>query len=249
MSEGPLTSAEMDVGAYCRHVEDFLATVNEGHLVRIVGPAFELVRGWALEGIPLSLVCDGIRLKAERAERQRAGRTRRALRLEFCEADVRAAYEQWRHAVGLGSAGPGAAEAPDAADRPARRPSLAQAVDRAIERIARVAGRLDLPSSFREALDACVEDLGAIRLAAKSARGADRAPLLARAAIVDQRMIAAAREAAGPEVIETARAAAQRDLSSYRDRFSGEQWARSVAACVDRTLRSHFGLPTLSDLS
>ena len=48
--------ADVDIGEYCRQVEDHLTRVNGGHLVRIVGPGFELVRGWANEGIPLSVV-------------------------------------------------------------------------------------------------------------------------------------------------------------------------------------------------
>ena len=42
-----------DVGAYCRAVEAHLTQVNGGHLVRIVGPSFDLVRRWAAEDVPL----------------------------------------------------------------------------------------------------------------------------------------------------------------------------------------------------
>ena len=88
----------VDVGDYCRQVEDHLTRVNAGHLVRIVGPGFELVRQWAEEGMPLSVVFRGIDL---RAERHRAGKSRRPLRIEFCEADVRDLFDGWRRAVGL----------------------------------------------------------------------------------------------------------------------------------------------------
>ena len=43
----------MDPGAYCREIETYLCRRNEGHLIRIVGPAFERVRGWAEIGVPL----------------------------------------------------------------------------------------------------------------------------------------------------------------------------------------------------
>src|SRR5688572_16366781 len=75
----------IDVGDYCRRVEEHLARVNEGQIIRVVGASFELVRGWARAGIPLSVTCYGIDRKAER---HRAGQARRALRLEFCEPDV-----------------------------------------------------------------------------------------------------------------------------------------------------------------
>ena len=131
----------VDVGEYCRTVEDHLTRVNGGHLIRIVGPAFELVRQWAEAGVPASVVLRGIDLKAER---HRLGNSTRPLRLEFCEADVRDVYRNWRRAVGLlGSEGAenGEAIAEDAAaggagqgadsdsqedqkDRKERRPSL-----------------------------------------------------------------------------------------------------------------------------
>src|SRR6187397_659579 len=84
-----------DVSEYCRRVEEHLTRVNEGELIRIFGHSFDLVRGWAREGIPLSVVFHGIDRKAERHAR---GSARRALRLEFCESDVRAAFEHWRRA-------------------------------------------------------------------------------------------------------------------------------------------------------
>ena len=49
-----------DVGAYCRAVEAHLSRRNAGHLVRIVGPSFDLVSGWAGRGVPLSVACRGI---------------------------------------------------------------------------------------------------------------------------------------------------------------------------------------------
>ena len=75
-----------DLGDYCRRVEQHLTQVNGGHLVRVVGPGFEMVRQWAEAGIPLTVVFHGIELKAER---HRAGASRRPLRIEFCDADVR----------------------------------------------------------------------------------------------------------------------------------------------------------------
>ena len=34
----------VDVGQYCRQIEAHVCTVNHGHLMRIVGPAFETVQ-------------------------------------------------------------------------------------------------------------------------------------------------------------------------------------------------------------
>ena len=74
-----------DVADYCRQVEAHLTRINGGHLVRVVGPGFALVKQWADEGIPLSVVFRGIELKAER---HAAGASKRPLSIEFCEADV-----------------------------------------------------------------------------------------------------------------------------------------------------------------
>ena len=38
---------------YCRDVEAYLCRKNDGHLVRIVGPAFDTVCGWASRGVPV----------------------------------------------------------------------------------------------------------------------------------------------------------------------------------------------------
>ncbi len=91
--------AGVDIGAFCREVEAHLCRVNGGHLVRIVGPAFELVSGWAKEGMPLRIVLHGVDRTVTRLTAK--GPRRRPVRIEFCEADVRDAYDQWRRAVGV----------------------------------------------------------------------------------------------------------------------------------------------------
>ena len=103
----------VDADAYCREIEAHLCRKNAGHLVRVVGPAFEMVAGWA----------------ARRAFRSRSpaaastgpwsgamakGPGRRPLRVEFCEADVLDAFDEWRRAVGVGTAGGGATRRPEA---------------------------------------------------------------------------------------------------------------------------------------
>ena len=90
-----------DVADYCRQVEAHLTRINGGHLVRVVGPGFALVKQWADEGVPLSVVFRGIEHKAER---HAAGASKRPLRIEFCEADVRAIYDDWRRAIGVPAA-------------------------------------------------------------------------------------------------------------------------------------------------
>ena len=46
----------MDHADYCRQLESYLCQKNGGHLIRIVGPAFEQVCAWAQQGVPLKVV-------------------------------------------------------------------------------------------------------------------------------------------------------------------------------------------------
>ncbi len=87
----------MDFSNYCREVETYLCRKNEGHLIRLVGPGFNLVQGWADAGIPLKVVYRGI---DERVSRVSSIGRRRPLRIEFCEPDVLAQFDDWRRAVG-----------------------------------------------------------------------------------------------------------------------------------------------------
>ena len=53
----------IDVESYCRDLEAYLCRKNDGHLIRITGPAFEHVQGWAHQGIPLKVaeaICEKI---------------------------------------------------------------------------------------------------------------------------------------------------------------------------------------------
>ena len=88
---------------YCRALETYLCRKNDGHLIRIVGPAFEQVCGWALRGVPLKVAQRGIDRYFERYYAK--GPRRRPVRVEFCEADVLDVFDEWRRAVGLGSVG------------------------------------------------------------------------------------------------------------------------------------------------
>ena len=97
---------DVDTDTFCREVEAHLCRRNAGHIVRVVGPAFEMVAGWAARGIPLRVALRGIDACVER--RTAKGPSRRPIRLEFCEADVLDAFDQWRRAVGVWTAGGGA---------------------------------------------------------------------------------------------------------------------------------------------
>jgi hypothetical protein len=234
----------LDLGEYCRRVEEHLARVNEGHIIRIVGPAFEMVRAWALEGIPLGIVCRGIDAKAER---HRAGRSKRPLRLEFCEGDVRALYDDWRRAVGAWNpeAGTGETTTPlPPAIEERRRPSITRQLDRAIDRLVAASGNLDLPAGLPDALTNILDDLVALREQLRHARGAARQTLAERVTAIDRAIADAARAAAGASIADV-ELEARRELAAFRNRLPTEAWDRSVRAGADRLLRERYNLPML----
>ncbi|MDQ3071055.1 MAG: hypothetical protein M3R55_15165, partial [Acidobacteriota bacterium] len=148
-----------DAGTYCREVESYLCRRNGGHLVRIVGPAFALVQGWADAGVPMSLVQRAIDICSERRESRRDAS--RPLRIEFCEGEVRDQFQRWRKAIGP-YVDP-SAQAPDIApeDTPAAI-GLAGHLTRACARVSRAAARLERSDAFRAELDAIVGALAAV---------------------------------------------------------------------------------------
>lgn len=235
------TTADAEVGEYCRRVEEHLTRVNEGQLVRVAGMGFDVVRAWALDGIPLSVACRGI---SQKAERHRAGASRRPLRVEFCDADVRDLFDDWRRAVGVTSAADAVPFAEAEPREPQRRPSLAKHIDRAVEKLVRVSGRLELPDGFRGEVARAIEALVVLRERASHARGVARETCVSELAAIDAPLIAAAREAAMADLSALHREAVE-ELSGYRDRLPVDAWERAVRASVDRLVRDRLNLPTL----
>ena len=90
-----------DAESYCRQLETYLCRKNDGHLIRIVGPAFEQVCGWAARGVPVKVAERGIDRYFERYYAK--GPRRRPVQIQFCEADVLDVFDEWRRAIGVPS--------------------------------------------------------------------------------------------------------------------------------------------------
>lgn len=231
----------VSIAAYCRDVESYLCRRNGGHLIRIVGPSFEMVRGWAESGVPVSLVQRAIDVCSERRESRREAM--RPLRIEFCEAEVREQFSRWRRAVGPYV---GDAREPDDQPSPESSRPLAGHLTRASEKLARAAARLDRSDSFRTALDGIVGDVSDIQGASKGVRGEKREAFLARLKELDAMLIAAAREeAARSGLAADLRAAAETELAPWRERMPADAWSSAIAAASDRLLRDRLDLPDL----
>jgi len=48
------------IAEFCREIETYLCRKNDGHLIRVTGPSFDLVAGWAARGVPLKIAFKGI---------------------------------------------------------------------------------------------------------------------------------------------------------------------------------------------
>jgi hypothetical protein len=236
-----------DVDAYCRDLEAYLCRKNDGHLIRITGPAFERVIAWAHQGIPLKVAEAGIDRYFERYYRK--GPRRRPVRIDFCEADVFDAFDDWRRALGIAAVVPDAAGGPEveesvpAAGRSRR--SLASQIEAAVSRLTVLRGSDQAGPVIGQALDTAVRALDALQPEAARARGDARDALLLRVAAIDADLVAAAvaalTEGARTEIEHEADA----ELAPFRQRMAPEAMAQSRRAAIGRLVRHHFGLPEI----
>lgn len=242
-----MTTPVRDHGAYCREIETYLCQKNRGHLIRIVGPAFERVRGWAEAGVPMQVVTRGIDRKLERP--RSVGRPRRPVRIEHCEADILDAFDEWRRAVGVtaGAAGDPTGRKPGApAPAPVTRrgPSLPAHIDRVLTHATTLLALGEAAPGLHAAIEELVADLDALRSEARGARGTARAACLGRLADLDQRFLERARAVAGTGLDEVV-AEADRELAPFKPRMAAPVYARARSAAADRLLRERFRLPNV----
>jgi hypothetical protein len=228
----------MDPAEYCREIETYLCRKNEGHLVRIVGPVFEQVSGWAAQGVPLAVAFKGIDQYCERYYAK--GPRRRPVRVEFCEGDVLDLFDAWRRAVGVSST----AEGEDAVAE--RKPdSLPSHIDRAISRLTalRAGGHT---GAFADRLDETVRELDRLKASAKQARGEARTAILCRLAALDAALLDVVRaQLDDPRRAELAKAA-EAEIAPFAARMPAEARAAAIDAAYTRLLRDSAGLPVLT---
>ncbi len=235
----------IDRDAYCREIEAHLCRKNDGHLIRITGPAFERVMSWADQGVPLTVAQTGIDRYFERYYRK--GPRRRPVRVEFCDADVLDAFDEWRRAVGVSIVVPDSHGGPDV-EEPAPAPgkarrSLRAHLDGVMARLTVLRGSDQLRGVADEALDAAIRALEPLRHKAEHARGDERQALLDAVAAVGADLLTAM-SAALPDGERTAFAAdARRELEPFRERMPDQAYRHATEAAVARLVRHHFGLP------
>lgn len=242
------TAAVIDRDAYCREIEAFLCRKNDGHLIRLVGPAFERVMGWADQGIPVKVAEAGIDRYFQRYYRK--GPRRRPVRVEFCEADVLDAFDEWRRAVGVSvvaadpEGGPMVEEPAAVPARPRR--SLKSHLDSVMARLTVLRGSDQLRGVHDEALDRAIRALDPLRQAAEQARGSERQAVLDGLETVGAALVRAITEAAPETERAGLAAAAARELEPFRARMPADAYREATDAAMARLVRQQYGLPEFS---
>jgi hypothetical protein len=182
------------------------------------------------------------------------------VRVEFCEADVLAAFAAWRRAVGVGMAGdadgaspatdaPGSA--PDPAAEPAaearssRTPSLVAHLDRAMQRLTQCVLDPSVPPAARTAIDQTLEALDALRMGSRGARGEARAAIAGELARLDAALGARLLAVLPPADLEGLARAARNEVAPFAARMAPADVAAAEDAARLRLLKDRFRLPDL----
>jgi hypothetical protein len=238
----------LQIADYCREVERYLCQKNDGHLIRIVGPSFERVSGWASQGVPLKVACRGIDRYFERYYAK--GPRRRPVRIDFCEADVLDVFDEWRRALGLPSTAvvDGATETGTEGhgQHERRGPSLPSHLERVLLRLTAARATDTLDQTFDDVLDRVARELDVAKRDARGVRGATRQAMVDRLATLDRDMLDAARTKVGETELSRLSHDAEEELSAFRVGMSADAFARARAAAVDRLVRERFSLPTIT---
>lgn len=232
-----------DPSDYAREIERYLCQKNDGHLIRIVGPAFEQVCGWAAQGVPIKVAFRGIDRCCERYYAK--GPRRRPVRIEFCEADVLELFDDWRRAVGVSASAAAGASGEGPPEPKPRKAPLAAHVERVVARLANARAKGSRSSGFEEAVDAIVRELEAVTDEAREARGERRARIVERLAEIDQALLDAARADVDEPTAARLRAEADAELAPFGARLVPDARARAAAAAFDRLVREALGLPVV----
>ncbi|MDR1990369.1 MAG: hypothetical protein LBQ09_09085 [Acidobacteriaceae bacterium] len=230
---------------FCRHIETYLCQKNDGHLIRVVGPSFDLVAGWAKQGVPLKVALRGIDRTLDRYSRK--GPRRRPVRIDFCEADVLDVFDEWRRATGVTVAATQASDDETREPSSARRgPSLPEHLERVVRRLtdARAMGRL--PASADPVIDRLSLELDEAKRAPRGLRGEARAALLTRLDAADAELLRIARATLTAEELDAIDRESMNEIGAFRTQMTPEAFDRARRTAVDTAVRARLHLPMLS---
>jgi hypothetical protein len=254
-----------ETAEYCREIETYLCRKNDGHLIRVVGPSFDLVSRWAEQGVPLKVAYAGIDRYFERYYRN--GPRRRPVRIDFCEADVLDVFDEWKRAVGIRSVAPrhgdddelrapdgsrAAAEShitptePHIPNPKSRHASLPAHLERALLRLTSARAGGSVGEAFDRILDRLSAEMDAARAKAAGLRGDARQELIARLRDLDAELLAQARAALDAAALTALAREADVELAGFRSAMAEAAYLRAREAAIDRLVRERFRLPTIA---
>ena len=248
-----LIDFRLQIDDYCREIETYLCRKNDGHLIRVVGPSFDLVSGWAAQGVPIKVACSGIDRYFERYYRK--GPRRRPVKIDFCEADVLDVFDEWRRAVGLTQSSVGSHQSSDDSHQSSddvprssarRGQSLPEHLERVVLRLTSARARDSLGAECDALIDRVAAELDAARAKAGGLRGEARKALVDRLSALDAELLQQARRALDDAGLAALARQADEDLAGFRSGMAAEAFARAREAAVDRLVRERFVLPTIA---
>jgi len=237
----------IDVAEYCRDIETHLCRKNDGHLIRIVGPSFELVSRWAANGVPMKVAMSGIDRYFERYYRK--GPRRRPVKIDFCEADVLDVFDEWRRATGITRSDaptdlPGDGE--DAQTRRRRGPSLPEHLERVLVRLSSLRATGQLGDAADPLVDAVSAELDVARGKSGGVRGDQRRVIVDRLSALDAQLIALVRGSITADVLDGIERDAEADLVVFRATMAPELFADARSRAATTLLRERLGLPIIA---
>jgi hypothetical protein len=224
------------VAEYCRQIESYLCQKNGGHLIRVVGPAFEEVRGWARRGIPLRIAFRGIDQCCER--RLATATRRRPVRIEFCAADILQLFDDWQRAVGIAPA--------ETISAASRKPSLGSHIERVVARLVAlrgIEGAAPLPEGV---IEEAVRKLDRISESASKARGDERQTLISELAAIDRDLLELVAGLLDDATSQRLRREADDELVAFGERMPSDVRAAALEMAFLRLVREAARLPRIA---
>lgn len=233
------------VDEYCRAIETYLTRKNDGHLIRVVGPSFEVVSGWASQGVPLKIALAGIDRYFERYYRK--GPRRRPVKIDFCDADVLEVFDEWRRATGAQSSVVSHQSSVDGHQSSvSSRQSLPAHLERVLLRLTSARAGGSLGDAFDALIDRAAAELDVARAKAGGLRGDARQALLDRLTALDAELVQQARATLDADTVAALRREAEAELAGFRAGMTADAFARAHEAAIDRLVRERVKLPVVS---
>ena len=235
----------MDIAEFCREIEIHLCKKNDGHLIRVVGPSFDLVSRWAEQGIPIKVATAGIDRYFERY--YRSGPRRRPVKIDFCEHDVLDVFDEWRRATGITGMQPSAPDAQPTEQSAVRgRGSLPEHLERVVTKLSSARASGAIGEEFDPIIDDASHELDVVRAKAGGVRGEARAQLRVRLAEIDRAMIALARARVDGATLAQLDHEAAHELAPFKAGMAADAFARAHEAAVNHLVRARLDLPIIA---